>query len=196
MRFALRERVFVALLIVIPVGEWWLVFRPSNTRKAEMTRRIEARQTKLSAANRAAGVIGDLMKEINSLTNATEFFRSVLPTEKEMDKVLRETWQLAEANRLVTKSIRPLGRGSNVPFASAASNYAEQPIAVQLEGDFRGFYAFLLALEKQRRIVKIREMNLDELDKGPKGCIRAQFVMCVFFEHGQITGPGHTGGSI
>jgi Tfp pilus assembly protein PilO len=182
MKFGPREKVLVAILAAIPVAEWWFVFRPSNARKAEMIRRLEAQQAKLSAANRAAAVVGDLMKEIDSLTKAIEFFHSMLPTEKEIDKVLRETWQLAETNRLVTKSIRPLGRASNTGFASAASNYAEQRIDIQLEGDFRGFYAFLLDLENQQRIVKIREMTLEELDKNTPGRIKAHFVICVFFE--------------
>jgi len=196
MRFGLREKAFIALLVAIPVAEWWFVFRPYNARKAEMIRRIESQQAKLSAANRIAAAIGDLMKEIDSLTQAIDFFHSLLPTEKEIDKVLQETWQLAEANRLITKSIRPLARKNNPAFASPASNYAEQLIAVQLEGNFSGFHAFLLSLENQPRIVKIRDMNLEELNKGPRGYIRAYFVMSVFFERGQPAASHEDEGSI
>ena len=34
MKFGLREMIFVGLLMLIPVGAWWFVFRPQNTENA------------------------------------------------------------------------------------------------------------------------------------------------------------------
>ena len=143
-----------------------------------MLRQIEARQERLRELNQATATLGDLKKEIASLEEAIRFFQSKLPNEKEMDKVLREVWRLAEANHLATKSIRTLPVDDKV----AAAGPREQPIAVQLEGDFRGFYGFLQALENQPRIMRINSMTVGKLKDAPEGQVQAAFNMSIFFE--------------
>jgi len=190
MKFGLREKIFTLLLASIPLAAWLFVFRPSNARNAERIGEIQLQQTRLQALNRGTAAVADLRKELNSLTEALDFFHSRLPTEKEIDKILREVWQLAESNRLVTKSIRTLERGQETSFTSGSAFYADQPIAMEFEGDFLGLYTFLLALEIQPRIMRIREMNVMKTDKGPSGQVHASFVMSVFFECTETEGIG------
>ena len=163
MKFAIREIVFVVLLVTVPVAAWWFAFRPNNARNSEMMKQIEARQAKLRELNKATGTIGDLKTEIASLDKAITFFRSKLPSEKEIDKVLQEVWRLAKANRLSTKSIRTLKAEGRSVVADPNGPYAEQAISMLLEGPFPGFYGFLLALEKQPRIMRVREMKIEKL---------------------------------
>ncbi len=181
MKFGLREIVSVLILLAIPVGAWWFVFRPHNAHNAEMRLEIEAKQEKLKALDRATGTIGSLKKEIATLTKAVAFFESKLPSKKEIDKVLQEVWRLAEANRLVTKSIRTLDRKKS-GFTTADSSHCEQPIAVKLEGNFAGLYVFLQALESQPRIMRIRHMKLTKPNGAPQGHVNADFTLSVFFE--------------
>jgi len=181
MNFGLREALFIVLLLAIPAGAWWLVFHPNNERNDRMQARIAQRQEKLKRLNRTTAVIGDLKREIGSLREAVAFLRSRLPSEKEMDKVLEEIWKLAERNDLQTKSIRTLDRGDGL-YVPTGSPHSEQPIAVELTGDFRGFYAFLQALENQPRIMRIRTMKLTRPKDGPPGHVQAAFEMYVFFE--------------
>ncbi len=183
MKLGLREIVFVLLLLGIPVAAWGLVFRPANLRNAEMMRQIEARQERLRELNQATATVGDLKQEIAALEEAVRFFQSKLPSEKEMDKVLREVWRLAEANKLATKSIRTLP----VEEKAASAGAREQPIAVQLEGDFRGFYSFLQALENQPRIMRINSMTVSKLKNAPQGQAQATFNMSIFFERAGAT---------
>ncbi|MCD6378470.1 MAG: hypothetical protein J7L99_06445, partial [Planctomycetes bacterium] len=89
MKFGIREVVFVVLLAAIPVGAWWFVFRPADARNAEMLKQIKTKQQKLRELNKATATIGDLKVEINSFKEAINFFRAKLPTEKEMDQVLK-----------------------------------------------------------------------------------------------------------
>ena len=49
MKFGLRETIFVALLMSLPVGAWWFIFRPQNIRNDEMIKQIEVKQEKLRA---------------------------------------------------------------------------------------------------------------------------------------------------
>ncbi|GAG49990.1 unnamed protein product, partial [marine sediment metagenome] len=51
--------------------------------------------------------------------------------------------------------------------------------------DFLGFYSFMLAIENQPRVIRIRKMTLKKLDKAPQGHVRADFEMSIFFERSQ-----------
>jgi Tfp pilus assembly protein PilO len=183
MKFGLRELVLVALLLSLPVGAWWFVFRPRNARDAEIREAIAGKQRKLQALNRATATIGDLQHEIASLQEAIRFFQSKLPSEKEIDRVLQEIWRMAEASHLATKSIRTLERSQSKRFTSTRGPHAEQPILIELEGDFLGFYTFLLALESQPRIMRIQDMTLQKTkSKSNQGKVHATFVVSIFFE--------------
>jgi len=181
MKLGLRELIFALLLLGMPLGAWWFAFRPQNAHNAEVRKQIEAKQAKLRELNHIVGTVGSLKKEIASLAKAIDFFQSKLPNEKEIEKVLEEVWRLADQNQLVTKSIRTDDRrGHN--FTSPNSPHAEQPITMELQGDFLGFYRFLQAIETQPRIVRISLMKFVKLSKAPEGHTRVRFEISVFFE--------------
>jgi Tfp pilus assembly protein PilO len=182
MKFGKRQALLLVLLMAIPVGTWWFIYRPHNAYEAELKQQIEVKQQKLQQLNRATGTIGDLREEINSLQKAVGFFRSKLPSEKEIDKVLQELWRLAEQNELTTKSIRTITRNRNTSLTPEDGRHAEQPIQMKLEGDFKGFYSFLLSLENQPRIMRILKMTVRQPRDAPPGRIQAEFIMSIFFE--------------
>lgn len=195
MKIGIRELILVACLVAMPLGAWWFAFRPQNAQVEAIGEQIAVKQDKLRTLNQMTATIGDLEKEIEALHEALAFFESKLPSEKEIDKVLQETWQLAEANRLTTKSIRTMSRDQDSRFTLAGGPHAEQPIAVHLVGDFDGLYAFLQALEAQPRIMRVQTLNLtkfevadDSPDHGLEK-IRAHLVLSVFFEKSEDSQP-------
>nr|MBA3273642.1 type 4a pilus biogenesis protein PilO [Chthoniobacterales bacterium] len=90
------------------------------------------------------------------------------------DKILKEVWQMAEANSLTTKTIRTLK-------SERCANYSEQPIQMSLSGDFNGYYEFLLQLEKLPRITRVTQMNLQKITSSD-GEMQAQMTLSIFFE--------------
>jgi Tfp pilus assembly protein PilO len=62
------------------------------------------------------------------------------------------------------------------------SGYVEQPLKMELVGDFNSFYSFLLELEKLDRIMKFRELKLDK-QKKVEGQMSANLVVSIFFQH-------------
>jgi Tfp pilus assembly protein PilO len=182
MKFGLREIVFVVLLLAIPLGAWYMVFRPANRRNTRMMSQIQNRQAKLQALNKATATIGDLKNEIEALDKGITFFHSRLPNEKEIDKVLQEVWRLAEENNLATKSIRTVKGREETLVADPSGPYAEQPISMQLEGPFAGLYGFLLAMEAQPRIMRLQEMSIEKLPKAGDGSVHAECTVSIFFE--------------
>jgi type IV pilus assembly protein PilO len=174
MKFGIRELLFVCVMLGLLGSTWFFVFKKANARRAELQNSIQAKQTALTNLKQSTAGIDDLNRKIAELQQAITFFESKLPQEKEVDKILKEVWQMAEANSLQTKTIKTLKSERN-------ANYSEQPIQMSLGGDFNGFYAFLLQLEKLPRITRVMQMDLQKIS-GRDGEMTAQMTLSIFFE--------------
>jgi len=174
MKFGIREIIFVVVMLGLLGSTNYFVFAKANARKAERLADIRGRQQALSNLQQATSGIEDLNRKIDELQKAITFFESKLPQEKEVDKILKEVWQMAEANSLQTRSIKTLK-------VERGANYSEQPIMMTLSGDFNGFYAFLLQLEKLPRITRVTEMNLQKINDRD-GEMQAGMKLSIFFE--------------
>lgn len=174
MRFGLRELIFVVAMVGLLACSYLLVFQKANQKRLAMKTEIENRQRALANLRQATAGIDDMGVKIDELQKAIEFFESKLPQEKEVDKILKEVWQMAEANSLQTKTVKTLK-------AERAAGYSEQPIQMTLSGDFNGFYSFLLQLEKLPRITRITNMNLQKIDQR-EGEMSANITLSIFFE--------------
>jgi type IV pilus assembly protein PilO len=173
MRFGFREVIFIALMLGL-LAISFMFFRKTDEKRASILSEIQNEQTALNNLHTATAGISDLNKKIEDLEQAISFFESKLPQEKEMDKILKEVWQMAEANNLQTKTVKTLR-------SERAANYSEQPIEMTLSGDFNGFYAFLLQLEKLPRLTRVTRMNLTKISDR-EGEMTAQVTLSIFFE--------------
>ena len=174
MKFGIREVIFVVVMLGLLGSTNYFVFTKANKKKQDLLTDIRQKQTALSNLQAATAGIDDLNRKIEELQQAITFFESKLPQEKEVDKILKEVWQMAEANSLQTKTIKTL-RTERGP------NYSEQPIELSLQGDFNGYYSFLLQLEKLQRITRVTQMNLQKLNDRD-GEMTATMTLSIFFE--------------
>jgi len=174
MKFGLREIIFVVVMLGLLGSTNYFVFSKANKKKQDLLADIHTKQASLSNFQQATAGIEDLNNKIDELSKAITFFESKLPQEKEIDKILKEVWQMAEANQLTTKTIKTMK-------AQRGPNYSEQPIQLSLSGDFNGFYAFLLQVEKLQRITRITDMNLTKISDRD-GEMQAQMTLSIFFE--------------
>ena len=174
MKFGIREIIFVMLMLGVLGSANFLVFKKNSADRAAKQAEITQKQQQLGSLQEATAGIPDLTKKTEELQQAINFFESKLPQEKEIDTILKEVWQMAEANSLQTKTIKTL-RSERGP------NYREQPIQMSLSGDFNGFYAFLLQLEKLARITRVTQMNLQKIDEHD-GQMQAQMTLSIFFD--------------
>ena len=89
--------------------------------------------------------------------------------------MLEQVTVIAQKEGLEPKTIRTLTEKDN-------SGYIEQPLKMELEGNFSSFYSFLLELENLPRIMKIRELKLEK-QKTDEGRIAADFIVSIFFQN-------------
>jgi type IV pilus assembly protein PilO len=174
MKFGIREIVFVVVMLGLLGSTNYFVFTKANKKKQDLLAEIRAKQTALSNLQQATAGIDDLNRKIEELQQAITFFESKLPQEKEVDKILKEVWQMAEANSLQTKTIKTLA-------TQRSPNYSEQPIDLSLQGNFNGFYSFLLQLEKLQRITRVTHMDLQKINDR-EGEMQAKLTLSIFFE--------------
>src|SRR5687768_1016134 len=174
MKFGIRELILVCAMVGLLVCSYLFVFKKANAKVVTLKSETETKQKALGNLDKATAGIEDLGRKIDELQRAITFFESKLPQEKEIDKILREISQMADANSLQTKTVKMLK-------AQRGASYSEQPIQVSLTGDFNGYYAFLLQLEKLSRITRVTNMKLEKLDERD-GEMQAQMTLSIFFE--------------
>ncbi len=106
-----------------------------------------------------------------------------LPSAQDVEGLLEQAWQIARRNALTLVSVK-----SEKPVPAAL--YMEQPLKVVMEGQFDGFYQFLLELENLPRITRIYQMTIEKAsakggpeDEGlPPGSMKAEFTLSIYFE--------------
>jgi type IV pilus assembly protein PilO len=174
MKFGIPELVFVAILVAVLGATYALVDKKAASR-AKVEQTIAARQKDLADLDRATAGISDVSAKIDELQKAIAFFEGKLPQEKEIDKVLREVWQMAEANQLTIKTIKTLK-------SERSAGYSEQPIEMSMSGDFKeSFYAFMLKLEQLPRLTRVSKMELKKINDRD-GQMEASLTLSIFFE--------------
>jgi type IV pilus assembly protein PilO len=174
MKFGIRELILVSAMVALLICSYFFVFAKSDSKRESMKTEISSKRQALANLKQATSGIDDLGKKIEELQQAIGFFEKKLPQEREVDKILKEVWQMAEANSLQTKTVKTLK-------SDRGPNYSEQPIMMNLAGDFNGFYAFLLQLEKLPRITRVSQMKLEKIDERD-GEMTAQLTLSIFFE--------------
>jgi type IV pilus assembly protein PilO len=173
MKFGFRELLFLSVMIGLIVASS-LVFKKSRAKLDEYLADTAAKQKVLTDLKQSTAGIVNWDQKIDELKKAITFFESKLPPEKEIDKILTDVSQMATANALETKSVKPLK-------SERAAGYSEQPIEMSLSGNFNGFYVFLQQLENMPRITRVTSMSLSKIT-DQDGAMQAKMTLSIFFE--------------
>ena len=175
MNGALKQIIFFVFLAGLSFLAYRYMIKPANKDLAEQRANVERKLAKLQEFEQATAKTEDLNKQLVELEQAIKFFESKLPSTSEIHKVLEQVTVIAQKQGLTPKTIRTLKAENN-------SGYIEQPLKMELVGNFNSFYCFLLELEKLPRIMKIRELKLGKQPKD-EGQISADFVVSIFFQN-------------
>src|SRR5690606_34331243 len=98
MKLGARELLFIRVMVGLLGASYWFVCKKANERRNALMADIRQKQDALADLSRRTAGIDDLNRKIDELQQAIDFFESKLPQEKEIDKILREVAQMAEAN--------------------------------------------------------------------------------------------------
>ena len=174
MKFGIREIIFVVVLLGLLGCSYFLVLTKAQQNVQARERVIEEKLKALTDLDKATAGVTDVDRKVEELQEAIKFFEKKLPQEREMDLILKEVWQMAEQNKLNTRTIRTMK-------SQRGSAYSELPIEMNLSGDFAGFYEFMLQLERLPRLTRVQSLMLDKIN-GQEGSMEAKVTMSIFFE--------------
>lgn len=154
------------------------MIKPANRDLVLQKEKLGQKTNKLRELKTAPAVLKDINAQLARLESSINILESKLPSENEIHTVLEDVTVIAQTNGLTAKSIRTLKQKFN-------NGYIEQPIKMELHGDFNSYYSFLLSLEKLDRITKIREMIIKR-DAKKEGSMQASFVISIFFQNASV----------
>lgn len=174
MRFGLRELLLLATLMALPLSSYWLVFRPNNAKIEQAEREIEHKRAMLDKLQSVTARSETLEEATAAIEEGIDAIEARLPSDREIGEVVRAVSKLA-----VDAGLNQPGMIARAPVRGTL--YMEQPIEMTLTGDFRGFYEFLLAVEKLPRITRMPDMSV-ERSKDNDGHLKAQFTLNIYFE--------------
>ncbi|MFI4883426.1 MAG: type 4a pilus biogenesis protein PilO [Phycisphaerales bacterium JB064] len=174
MKFGIREFILLLVLFAVPLASYWFVFRPQNSQIERAREEISLRREKLEKLQQESARRGTLEAATSQIAERIESIEARLPTNKELADVVRQVSELAVQSGLQQPSIvteKPV----------KASLYMEQPLKIETSGDFRGFYKFLLELERLDRITRMPDMTVRRSDKVD-GHMVAEFTLSIYFQ--------------
>lgn len=174
MTSSMRHVIFFVLIIGMAYVSWAYMIKPANEYLAEQRTQMEKQRAKLNELERATIAAEDLSEQLQKIEGAIHVFESKLPPSSQIHTVLENVTLIAQRHGLTPKTIRTLKNEEN-------RGYIEQPLEMELDGNFNSYYAFLLELEKLDRITKIRELTLKKKSKQ-EGQTEAKFIMSIFFQ--------------
>ncbi len=174
MTSGIRHLIFFVLIIGLAYAAWAYMIKPANEHLDSQRQMMEQKRAKLTELDRASAAANDLTAQLKKVEEAIAVFESKLPPSSEIHTVLENVTLIAQRQGLTPKTIRTMKPLTN-------RGYIEQPIHMELHGDFNSYYAFLLELEKMDRITKIRELKLKKKSQY-EGQTESAFVMSIFFQ--------------
>lgn len=175
MTSGIRKIIFFVLLLGLAGVAYKYMIKPANRNLAQKRAKVEKDLARLAEFEKATAAANDLTKQLEQLQEAIDFLESKLPPRSQIYKVLEQVTVIAQEKGLHPKTIRTVQKKNN-------SGYIEQPIEMELVGDFDSFYSFLLEIEKLPRIMKIRQLELTK-QKEQEGKISASFIVSIFFQN-------------
>ncbi len=182
MRFGIRELIFFIVLMAVPISSFFFVFKPRNELINQAKSEIQIKQSRLDRLAALTERLDDLGLAIANGRESIKLIEQKLPDKKGVDEILEQVWQIAKRNHQTVKSVKSK---KMLP----AALYMELPLDMEMEGDFDGFYSFLLELENLPRITRIHSLKLERLglkagggeDTNP-GMAKAKFTLSIYFE--------------
>lgn len=168
------------------IGVYVLVFAQASQQRSALLAQIAEKERATAQLRQAIAGADDVQAKLARLSRAAAQVESRVAPEHDLDLVVKDIWQLADADSLQTQLIQPLAVGQ-------VGNCSEQPVQLQLTGGFGQFYAFLLQLERMPRLLHVTHMNLHRLPDD-NGAMAAQVTIGIFYRPntGQTTDTNET----
>lgn len=176
MKLGIREILTFALVLLIPVMSFLLVFRPQNQAIDAALSEIGHKRDVLERLRTETSRNADLAAANEQIAERIRKDEARLPSSKGVDQIVKQVSTLAVDSGLAPptlKSLKPL----------QAAVYWEQPLELSTSGTFRGYYEFLRRMERLPRLTRVVDM---EIKRGNVTAgdpeITVKFTLSIYFQ--------------
>ncbi|WP_089703950.1 type 4a pilus biogenesis protein PilO [Vreelandella arcis] len=148
----------LALLVALLVMEWWVI----GERRAALVSAQQQESRLLSDYRRQAGEAVQLPKmreQLATLEDQMARLRAILPTDAEIPSLLDSISDAAVDNRLTIETIR-------LRPTVTQPHYVEQPLDIQVRGDFHQIARFVADMASLSRLVTQHDFALERADSN------------------------------
>jgi Tfp pilus assembly protein PilO len=180
MRFGFRELVFLMVLLAVPVASLFYVFKHRNEEIRHAKTEIDDKKQRLAQLERVSAELEDIGLEIEKGREAIRDLENQLPPAQDVEGILEQVWHIATGHALTVKSVK-------TEKSVSEAGYGEQPLRMIVEGDFDGFYEFLLELETLPRITRMHDLEIQRASSTSKtphlgpDAMTAEFVLSIYY---------------
>jgi len=182
MRIGLRELIFLAVLLAVPVAAYVYVFRPHNAEMTESQAQIETMERLLEEVRALDEDRAEVERQLEIGAHNLQIINNQLPSEQAVHEVLKEVTTYAEAHDL---NVVRFGVQKSLP----AAHYREAPIKLEISGSFDGFYQFMTKVERLPRITRVHDLKLERFtsrttnpdDDMPDGWMQGTLLLSIYY---------------
>jgi type IV pilus assembly protein PilO len=169
-----RSLAITLFVVGMPLICYMVVFRPQNEAIAAARAEVDHKASMLSRLKDETARNSDLAKANEQLSSTVRAIEARLPSGKELDALVKQVSNLA-----VTAGLQPPTLNMLPPVQAA--EYMEQPIKMEVEGSFKGFFTFLSQVEKLPRITRIHDLKITDVAREDIE-IKAEFSLSIYFQ--------------
>jgi Tfp pilus assembly protein PilO len=184
----LHTLIVFLLLLSLPTGSWWFLFRPMNSQQESLKADIAAKQLRMGELSNTIAKTRNMPEEITKLEKAIDFLEKKLPGEDEIQKVGGVLAEISRKAGISQPSVRPV---PPVPMHREQKDekrdekrrdvWMQEVQLTEMKGTFYALLAFLQRLETMDRITRVKELNITK-DSAQLGYLNVSMTLVIYFE--------------
>ena len=166
-------------LAVMVVGFYAAAYRPNKEKLDGLDMQIAAKRRDLTSNRSRVQILPDVLLAVNEMRTRLERFDKKLPKSPELHAFINGITEVSSQAGLRSKwTVEP-----GVPVRSEL--YAEWPISLKFEGDFRSVFNFLRRAEEMQRLTRVKGLKVNGMSAaGKPGQVRVELSMNIYFTEG------------
>ncbi|RMG49069.1 MAG: hypothetical protein D6718_00435 [Acidobacteria bacterium] len=167
----------IAAALGVAVVVWWFGnnFAPTELNKkaqkiARLEETLEQKQAEIRRARRAAAQLDELQREIADLELKLADLKQILPTQPELGDLLKWIKSLADQTNLDLRVFNPQSM-------TEQEFLREQPIRMQVRGNYHQLGLFFDRISKYARIINVEDVKIEpNRTRNSNATIQATFI--------------------
>ena len=180
MPLGIKETAAFFVVLGMMGSSYFVGFKPIQEQRQALITDMDQKKVALENLRASLLVVANMQKKLDDLSKSIQFFDARLPRDKDIKPIIESIWKIAEKHGLSADRMKTLR-------VDQGPNYLEQPIELELTGDFKGFYQFLLDIERISRITRVGKIDLKQNEKDPTR-VQIKLTLSIYYTMAQSSG--------